>query len=289
MSLHDKAILIDATLRQWNARKADKAVSGEVNAQKGAAADASKVIKRLISKEMTDPISQNITALRQFYYLRTLPWLNGGFRILPSNQLMSFREGWKELEGQAQGKIDELILNYDVAMDRAELDLGKLFNASDYPSSDELRSKFEITLDIMPVPYTKDFRADASDEEIKELKTRIQETETKAMQRCAEEPYKRIQKLVEEMSLALGHDANTTQGRIFKSKLDNLEKCINATPSINAFQDQNLTDVSESARALLLDADVLRSNSAARRVTKTTADDILRKMSGFMGQPPATI
>tara|TARA_R110002074_G_scaffold62972_1_gene151342 strand:+ start:1398 stop:2267 length:870 start_codon:yes stop_codon:yes gene_type:complete len=289
MSLHDKAILIDATLRQWNARKADKAVSGEVNAQKGAAADASKVIKRLISKEMTDPISQNITALRQFYYLRTLPWLNGGFRILPSNQLMTFREGWKELEGQTQKKIDELILNYDTAMKRAEFDLGKLFNPSDYPSADELRGKFEITLDIMPVPFTKDFRADASDAEIKELKARIQETETKAMQRCADEPWLRMEKLVDELSQALSHPSNSTEGRIFKSKIDNLEKLINLIPQINAFQDSNLTDVSESARALLMDADVLRGNDAARRSTKTTADDILRKMSGFMGKPPATV
>ena len=287
MSLHDKAILIDATLRQWNARKADKQVSGEVNAQKGAASDASKVIKRLISKQETDPISQNITALRQFYYLRTLPWLNGGFRILPSNQLMSFREGWKELEGAAQRNIDTLISNYDHAMTKAKLDLGQLFNPTDYPSAAELRGKFEITLDIMPVPYTKDFRADASAAEIEELRTRIQETETKAMQRCAEEPYKRLEKLIDELSQALSHPANTTQGRIFKSKIDNLEKLINLIPQINAFQDEHLEELSESARALLLDADVLRGNSAARRITKLTADDILQRMSGYMGQSAA--
>jgi len=49
---------------------------------------------------------------------------------------------------------------YSLAVSVAEVQLGTLYKAWEYPSVDILRSKFRIHMNYMPVPERGDFRLD---------------------------------------------------------------------------------------------------------------------------------
>ena len=79
----EKAMLASLHIRQWAARKHDKAVSREVNTHYGSQADAGRFNKVLATKEALKEIQTVVSAARGFHLEQTLPWGERGERLLP--------------------------------------------------------------------------------------------------------------------------------------------------------------------------------------------------------------
>ena len=92
MKIQERSMLVDLTIKCWDATKHDKKVSAEVE-QAHAAHDAGRYSKRLIDKAHLADLSNLAGKARQFHYRLTLPWSDKGQRILPSDLFLDYRHG----------------------------------------------------------------------------------------------------------------------------------------------------------------------------------------------------
>ena len=72
-----------------------------------------------------------------------------------------------------------------------------------------------------------------------------------------------------------------------KAVTKKLEKLLDQLPLLNISGDPHLDELNEQARKLLVEPADLRIFPRARAEAKETADDILKKMSGYLGNQVA--
>lgn len=152
MTLNNKAMIVTLDVSCWTARKQDRRVAQEVDAAHNAK-DAGRYNKLLIDKKYLDPLTSHAGAIRQYHYKMTLPWMDNGGRLLPSKLFMEYRNGLDQLKTKFEILINDFIVMYDrTLVQDARMRLGTLYDPGDYPPGSELRAKFGVETDILPVP-----------------------------------------------------------------------------------------------------------------------------------------
>ncbi len=192
MSLQTQAMLVTLSVSCWTGRVQDKKVSAEVEQTHGAI-DAGRYNKLLVDKAHMDPLVQFAGKVRQYHYKMTLPWLDNGARLLPSALFLEYSTEIRKLKADYERVVDAFIQLYDPNLIQAARQrLGTMYDPEDYPPGADLRDKFGITVDIVPVPDGQDFRVDVGDAERTRISREISEAvaqrqaqaEMDAWQRC---------------------------------------------------------------------------------------------------------
>ena len=87
MSIHQRAVLATLSLNSiGNARK-DKAVTNEVCVRKRADATAGRWSNTIWPADAITPVQHIDGKIRKYIAAKTLPWIDDGRRLLPSNLL----------------------------------------------------------------------------------------------------------------------------------------------------------------------------------------------------------
>ena len=109
--IQNRAMLARLCISQWTARKHDKSVSIEVE-KAHAAHDAGRYNKLLVNKTLLDPISKLAGAVRTYHYSQTLPWNDGGDRLLPSSLFMGYTAEIRKYKSEYQALVRSLVAAY---------------------------------------------------------------------------------------------------------------------------------------------------------------------------------
>ena len=152
MSITTSAMIVTLTVHCWTARKQDKKVAKEVDDRHGAK-DAGRYNKLLIDKAHIQPLQSLANSIRDEHYKMTLPWMDSGGRLLPSKLFMDWRDRMEGLREQYRQAVDKFVDRYEASLvPEARQRLGTLYNPADYPRGDDVRAKFGVSHDFMPVP-----------------------------------------------------------------------------------------------------------------------------------------
>jgi len=162
--LSHKAMLVSLSMSCWRATKLDRDASRQVCEANSAETDAARVVKRLLSQKHLSPITRIQTQARTVIYEMTLPWLDNGVRVLPSDLFFPFREKMQELERAHSKAVAEFLDHYEERLADARLRLVGLFNPFDFPTRDQVERKFGMKVSVMPFPEVDDFRVEQADE-----------------------------------------------------------------------------------------------------------------------------
>lgn len=266
-------MIVTLNVSCWTARKQDKRVSAEVDANHNAK-DAGRYNKLLIDKSHLDPLTSYAGSIRAYHYKMTLPWMDNGGRLLPAKLFFDYQKEMDRLKTGYQALVDTFIATYDTQLvQQARLRLGTLYDPEDYPQGFELRDKFGVEIDIANVPDASDFRVEVGDAERKRIQEEMTAKLTKRQTDAMNSAWQRVRERVELIHLRLSAD----KAVVHESLIDGARDLLEVLPGLNVTDDPKLADVAEQiTNNLLVDIWTLRNSKRARLEVAQKAQAILK-------------
>jgi hypothetical protein len=286
--LTDRAMLVNLSISQWNAVKNDKRVNREVAQKHGSDESMGRYNKSLVAKHALDKVKKLANQARVSHYFRTLPWRDGGDRILSSAGYFAYAKEMRTLMSEFDSAVSEFCANYSQYVDDARKSLNGLFDADDYPKVAEIRSKFGMNFDVFPMPTSDDFRVNLGDSETARIKAEIESQSQAQLSRAMSDVWERMRDVVSKMSERLKAYTQTNDGKTsspFRDSLvSNIAELLDILPTLNLTNDSRIDEFAREMRSSLtaFTPDQLRESETARKDTAMRADEILSKMAAFV-------
>ena len=280
------AMLVEFNASVWTARKLDKSTSDEVVASKNAGAkDAARVNKHLLAgRTELDVIQQAVGRARQFVYDNTAPWSDSGLRLLPTVNFMKFTERMNDFEEEIEALVKSFVAIYPTLITAQALALGDMFKRDDFPTSNEIMTKFSFRVNYMPVPSSGDFRVDVGNQAQQELKERLEALTQERIDLAMSDVRERLGTHLKRMSDRLTTDyvnGEAKSRRFHDTLVDGALELCDLTKSLNVTNDADLEDARHQLEQLLVGVTPtdLRKNEAIRQDVKKNVDAILDKFN----------
>jgi hypothetical protein len=280
------AMLVEFNASVWTARKLDKSTTDEVVATKNATAkDAARVNKHLLAgRTELDVIQQMVGRARTYVYDHTLPWSDSGLRLLPTVNFVAFTERMNQFEEEFERLVTEFVTIYPTLISAQAMSLGDMFKRSDYPTANEMVTKFAFRIGFLPVPTAGDFRVDIGNDAQEELRTRLNAMAEERIESAMRDIRARLGDHMKRMSDRLTTDyvqGEAKQRRFHDSLVDGALELCDLTKALNVVGDTTLEAARKELEQALLGVtpQELRKNEYVRQDTKKAVDSILSKFN----------
>ena len=251
MDLTRDAMLVSLRINAWSGRLHDREASRHVAIHHDADTDAGRYNKRLLPKSAFAELTETMGKARTAHYANTLPWDDQGGRLLTVANYDRYTAALDGLIECMVGERARFVEDYDSHIERARLDLGRLFRVGDYPAKEALQAKFGIAYRILPVQDARHFLADlAAGERLRE-------------------------------------DENGKPLTFRDSMIENVRDLVDVVPRLNVFEDAELAGLCREVgdRIARVDPDVLRPSRRfdprAREQVKQDADELAARFAGY--------
>jgi hypothetical protein len=277
----ERAMLAAVHISIWTAIKHDRKISREVAEQHGAYAGAGRYNKQLLREaERLESLRALSCQIRQYFYKITLPWSDEGYRLLPAHFYFELTTKMREFEQAFAQQVEEFLAVYPGYIEQVRPELNGLFREEDYPSTDKLRNKFGVKLEVLPIPSGNDFRVTLSEEEQARVAREIDESVRQSLQKGTEDLWIRLKGVVSHMVERL----NEPESRFHASLVTNMGELVDLLPLLNVNQDEELNRFAREIRDRLcgFTARDLKKNEILRAATASDAAEILTKMDAVL-------
>jgi hypothetical protein len=277
----ERAMLAAVHISIWTAIKHDRKVSREVAAEHGAYAGAGRYNKQLLREaERLESLRSLSGQIRQYFYKITLPWSDEGYRLLPAHFYFELTTKMREFETAFSQQVEEFLAVYPNYIEQVKPELNGLFREEDYPSTEKLRNKFGVRLEVLPIPSGNDFRVTLSEEEQARVAREIDENVRQSLQKGTEDLWTRLKGVVAHMVERL----NEPGSRFHASLVSNICELVDLLPRLNVNQDEELNRFAGEIRDRLcgFTARDLKKNEILRAATANDAAEILTEMDAVL-------
>ena len=271
------AMLVDLNMSTWTGRKLDKKVSDEIDVSKGTKAKAGNYNKKLLAgSDKLEQIQKVVTAVRTWHYQQTLPWSDGGSRLLPMINFFDYKQTLNNFEKQFYDAVDSFLIEYPQLISSSAFTLGGMFDRNEYPTADDLRNKFNFKFVFIPVPDKGDFRIDVEQQAKTELQQQYEKYFQDKLNTAMKESWDRLHTVLTHISERLDY-TDDSKKKFWDSTITNATDLCALLTGLNITKDPKL----ELAREMLEKAlkgvapDDVRESQAIRSSVKTKVDAIL--------------
>lgn len=282
MNILKSCMLVNVHVNTWGGQKKLADEAKEAARRANADEDATKLSVLLVKPEDLKPIGQARTALKSHFYDNTLPWKDNGDRLLPKKRYEKFIQKHSELEKAFYDAVDHFVDDvYEKARAQAEFRLGSFFDASLYPSTRYLRSRFKVKLAIDSVTDSNDFRRVELDEVISKTIRRDIDAEYEARTR---QTVTHMMEKIQHALTAFHTQTGKPDGKIYNSLTENLADVVDGLADFNITGDPVLDELRKDIDKKLgrYAADDLRKQPEVRQEAHAAATEIMDKMASFM-------
>lgn len=281
-SLRDKAMIVKFRDGVWSGQRRDREVTKHVAEKYEVKKKAGYYNKFLVARERLEKRVQIGLEARRYHNMNTLPWLDDGNRILPATNFQDYMSGMRKRQQEAEAAEQELYKDWDAIKKEGITMLGKMAKPADYPSLDELRSKFAFEIIPLPMPEVADWRIDVPQKELVVLRQQ-------AMQALAEVQTNGLRELAERLLEVVVHchERLKDEEATFRNSLfENIKKIVTLLPKLNITNDATLEALRKEVAEKLSTqtADEVRADPGLRKKVAGDAAAIMKKMSAYMGK-----
>lgn len=283
-SLSQRLVICKVSIGKWAAVKADAASTRKIEKELGLR-DSGTFFKALLSEERTRPITKITNAIRAYQYSETIPWLDGGFRVLPAARLVQHRDEINEMIRDLMAAVEaNIIAPLEDEKTKAQTRLGQLYREADYPTADIIRGKYRVNVQYMPFPNAYDARSWQVPED--EKAQIAKDAESALMDTLAATQEATIGAVIEKARNFLAstkayHDGEAR--RYFETAITNLcDVCELVMAGMNVTNDARLDRMARELRDSLqgLTAEHMRTGEALREQKMAEVTGILDKFAG---------
>jgi len=284
--IQNSSMLVDLNISMWTGRKQDKQVSEEIDAAKSTKTKAGNYHKKLLAgTARLDDIHKLVTGIRIWHYAQTLPWSDGGSRLLPMKNFFDYKATLSDYETQFADAVDVFLKEYPTLVSAAAFQLGDLFKGDEYPDAEKLRDKFRFRYVFLPVPDMGDFRVDVNEAHLVELKAQYESFYQNKLSEAMQDAWDRLHECLAKMSEKLA-DAQTprvtkdgeVRTQIFRDSLiTNAVELCELLTKLNVTNDSKLEQARKQLEVAMVGVTPkeLREDDDLRADTKAKVDQIL--------------
>ena len=275
-----KAMLARLSISIWSARKLDKTATAKVKEEYQTSSDAGRYNKALIATNALKKVQSAAGDARTFHYQQTLPWNDDGARILPAANFFAYSEGMRKHKAAFQAAVSEFLTEYPALVEDAKIRLNSLFVQSDYPSTENIVSKYSFETQVDPLPDANDFRVDLGDAEVSRIKAELDARSQQAQAAAMKDVWSRLHTAVSAMAERL-----STPDAIFRDSLvGNIVELVDLLPRLNIAGDTELDRLTREvyARLTAYEPETLRTDKKTRQTVANDCAEIMSKMCGYM-------
>jgi hypothetical protein len=162
--------------------------------------------------------------------------------------------------------------------------LGDMFQRNDYPSQNEIMTKFAFRVNYLPVPTAGDFRVDVGNAAMDDIKAKLERIAQERVDAAMQDVRQRLGDHLKRMSDRLTTDyveGEAKARRFHDSLVDGALELCDLTKTLNVVNDLDLEAARKALEQTLCGVDPkdLRKDEALRQDTKKAVDDILNKFA----------
>jgi hypothetical protein len=279
------AMLVEFNASVWTARKLDKSTTDEVTSNKNAAKDAARVNKHLLAgRTELEVIQQAVGRARQYVYDNTSPWSDSGLRLLPNTRFIKFAERMNEFDEEIAALVKSFIVIYPSLITAQAMALGDMFRRDDFPTPNDLVTKFSFRVNYMPVPTAGDFRVDVGNKAQEELKAKLESLTQERIDYAMSDVRARLGERLKRISDRLTTDyvqGEAKTRRFHDTLVDGALEMCDLAKSLNITNDPALETARRELEQLLVGVtpSELRKDETIRQDVKKNVDAILDKFN----------
>lgn len=257
ISLSSSALIVSVDVNVWTATKQDRAISNEVTRSKNASTEAGKFTKNLLADSADHKALLNYRQTVYNWLQRsTFDWA-GSMRLLPTINLEKFKKDYDAHVVAFNNLLDKFIVAYPSLISDAAFKQGDMFNRSEYPDTDEVRSKFRIKLHVSKVP-TNDFRSGVIAQAIADdLRDHYERQTAEIIDTVMDDASERLVEIAERLKNACAEPEADEDGKVKRKKIydTTVTQAKELCETLKAF---NLTNNSALTQAVTELSDALR-------------------------------
>lgn len=279
-TLHSSAVLVSLKIGIWNTKRKDKGTSEKVKLDAGAQGNVGAYNKNLVPdfREL-ESITKFSADCRNWIKRTTVPWTFDGVNVVSTTTLWNgFDQEMQDRQKQFYAMRDDVLLEYANARQAAQFRLGSMFDATEYPSVDEVSTKFYFDYSYHPVPQAGDFRVDVSNQGLQFLQEQFEREANKAVAEAMSSLWERVKKTTETLSNQL-RVSKDEKGKLYQSTLDTALDLCNMMKDLNLTGDPKMERMRRDLFSTLngMDLNDLKKDETARLSVKQEIDDLLSK------------
>jgi hypothetical protein len=273
------AMLVTMTVTMYTGRKLDKRTQAEVVITKNSGSSrAASVTKHLFADcGELDAIVKFQTRARARHHQLTLPWQDGGARLLPTANLLEYKAEMNRYEEEFRRLVDAFLDKYDTLVAAAAFKLGTLFDRDEYPLREFVQRKFQFDLTFSPLPTSGDFRLDIESEVQRELVEQYEQRMADRLATAQQDAWTRMYDALSRLKDRLTLDENGKRKTFHDTTVTNAQELCGMLTQLNVTNDPALEKARQQLEDAMLDVDPkeLRKEEGARLVTLQKVSTLL--------------
>ena len=284
--LADKCMLVKLTIKRAALTKRDNVLTAKVQAQEG---DTSLTVLTKLFRDKTSPINQIMQAVNEVYeYHRkhTTPYVDAGPRLLLGSNYMEYTADMRNLIAKADNlktqwlpQYDQLVLN-DVRYRNAGSAAGRA-TVDDYPTAEQFDRSTSIEYRFTPMPDTRHFMFDLSDEDLANFEKAEQEAAAAAAADTLARMMKPLHSLVERLKEYQGQKGERFHNSLIQNVIEGCDLAeklaINPTEELI----NEITSIRDAAKACMADVEIIKGSAHARDAARAKLEAVAARMSAF--------
>lgn len=282
MSIQNSAVLVSVSLKKFGTERKDKAASAALAVDKLASERACKAVKSLLpDNPWLADIASVDGAIRSVVTQYTLAWDDNGQRLLPNKNYVEFLDRINKLKQTRESLVRGFVADYPQAVKDAATSLGALYNPDDYPDAADIEQEFQIRVITTPLPESKDFRIDAENAIVEELKQQYDALIVERVADVQRQAWEKLRTCVERLADRLA-DADDGSHKIFRGPMiEEAQDLMRLLRGFNVTNDPMLESAAQGLEAALAgrSTEHMRSSVAARHQVQAAAQEVLDKFN----------
>lgn len=275
-----QAMLVGLSLSSCDFKKIDQRASKEAADTHGIDARKLRATKTLLPENAPEYVrlKKAVNAVRNEHYRQSLPWTDSGLRIISADQYFNYTNIMQQRINDVENALKDFMQVYSRL--QQEAGLNDLYDPNDYPSVDELPTRFNCSINILPLPIGADFRCSMADPQATEaIRADIDRNTQDAVRTAMTEVLNTLRESVSKVVTKLSDSEATFRDSLITNLRELTDEWL---PAFNLTKDPNLDAIGREIRSqLLADPDTLRSNPTYRQEIAAKAASIVRQMEGL--------
>jgi len=271
-------MLVEMNISVWTAAITDRNATTKVTDDANATADAGKFKKNLMAgTSVRKDIADYAALCRTWHNGRTLPWSDKGVRLLPTSMFFDYKTEVNARRDYFNAKLAKFLTEYPTLVTIAQRNLGGLSNAADYPSVDEIASKFAFKLVFSPVPEAGDFRLTAGNVDMAELKAQYESAYEDRIGEAMKTSWNKLHNTLLGMSEKLAEPEGEASKQFRTTFVTNVKDMCALLTHLNITKDPELELARRDLERAISSVDIedIRSDVGARTDLKAQVDAVL--------------
>ena len=278
MSISSSAMLVEMNISVWTAALIDRKATDKATLDAHAVADAGKFRKNLLAgTSLRKDIADYAALCRTWHNGRTLPWSDKGVRLLPTSMFLEYKREADARANYFNAKVTKFVAEYPNLIDAARYNLGDLFNVGDYPSPEDVESKFAFRLVFSPVPEVGDFRIDVASDELTHLRSQYEAAYTDRVGDAMKTTWDKLHTTLLTMSEKLTEPQGEETKQFRSTFVTNAQEMCQLLSHLNITKDPTLETARQALEKAIRGVDVedIRKDEIARSDLKANVDSVL--------------